>query len=210
LDPAPALWALTEPDAPFRWRMAPELDALVIDMRQNSDAEKRTIASFLEELEATLKAQRPKNIVLDMRLNGGGDLNTTRDFWQALPKRVPGRMLVLTSPWTFSAAISSTGYLKQAAPDRVTIVGEAVGDRLNFFAEGKVVELPNSKAQMLYATERHDYATGCRGYADCHEPVVKFPISVSTLAPEIAAPWTIETYLAGRDPGMEAAAAALR
>ena len=210
LAPGQAPWSLTEPDAPFRWRWASEINAPVIDLRQNNDAEKRTIASFLDEVTAMLKARRPKNAVLDMRLNGGGDLNTTRDFMQALPKLVPGKILVLTSPWTFSAAISSVGYLKQAAPERVTIVGEAVGDRLNFFSEGSVVTLPNSRAEMLNATERHDYATGCRGFPDCHAPVVQFPISVPTLAPAVAAPWTIEAYLAGRDPGMEVAAAALR
>ncbi len=207
---ARAPWSLTEPDAAFRWRWAAEINAPVIDFRQNNDSEKRSIASFLAEVEAMLKARRPQNIVLDMRLNGGGDLNTTRDFMQALPKLVRGRILVLTSPWTFSAAISSVGYVKQAAGARVTIIGEAVGDRLNFFSEGSVVTLPNSKAEMLNATERHDYATGCRGFSDCHGPVVRHPVSVATLAPDIAAPWTIDAFLAGRDPGMEAAAAALR
>jgi hypothetical protein len=148
--------------------------------------------------------------VLDMRMNGGGDLNTTRAFMRSLPERVPGRIFALTSPWTFSAAISSVGYLKQAAPDRVTIVGENVGDRLNFFSEGDIVTLPNSQAMILNATERHDYATGCRGYDDCHGPVRRNPISVPTLAPDIAASWTIDAYRAGRDPGMEAVAAALR
>ncbi|MBP6014238.1 MAG: hypothetical protein KBA31_18565 [Alphaproteobacteria bacterium] len=207
---ARAPWSLTEPDAAFRWRWAAEINAPVIDFRQNNDSEKRPIASFLAEAEAMLKARRPQHVVLDMRLNGGGDLNTTRDFMQALPKLVPGRILVLTSPWTFSAAISSVGYVRQAAGARVTIIGEAVGDRLNFFSEGSVVELPHSKIEMLNATERHDYATGCRGLSDCHEPVVRHPISVATLAPDISAPWTIDAFLNGRDPGMEAAAAALR
>lgn len=203
-------WALSEPNNPFRWRMADELNAMVIDLRQNNDAEKQTIASFLRVLETALAAKRPTHVVLDMRMNGGGDLNTTRDFMQALPKRVPGRIIALTSPWTFSAAISSVGYLKQTDPARVTIIGEEVGDRLNFFSEGSIVTLPNSQIELLNATERHDYATGCRGFTDCHEPVVRHPIAVRSLAPDIAAPWTIEAYHAGRDPGMEAAAGALR
>jgi hypothetical protein len=32
---------------------------------------------------------------------------------------------------------------------------------------------------------------------------------VKSLDPEIAAPWTLEAYAAGRDPGMEAAARVL-
>lgn len=205
-----APWALQDPDTPFRWRAAPEIGGIVIEFRQNNDADDRPIADALREFEEAIANSQPRNLVLDMRLNGGGDLNTTRDFMKSLPSRVPGRMFVLTGPWTFSAGISSVGYLKQAAPDRVTIVGESVGDRLNFFSEGDVVTLPNSQAMMLYATERHDYQTGCRGFSDCHGPVVRNPIALSTLAPEISAPWTIEAYRAGRDPAMEAVAAALR
>ena len=149
-------------------------------------------------------------MVLDMRQNGGGDLNTTRDFMEALPDLVTGRVFVLMSPWTFSAAISSVGYLEQTAPERVTLVGEGPGDRLEFFAEGRVVTLPNTGASILYATERHDYRTGCRGMGDCHGSVVRNPIAVPSLAPDIAAAWTFEAYADGRDPGMEAVAEALR
>jgi len=55
-----------------------ELDGIVIELRQNNDADDRTIASALLEFEAAIAAQHPRNIVLDMRMNGGGDLNTTR------------------------------------------------------------------------------------------------------------------------------------
>jgi hypothetical protein len=144
-----------------------------------------------------------------MRANGGGDLNTTRDFMQALPGLVPGRIFALTSPWTFSAAISSVGYLKQAAGARLTIVGEMVGDRLEFWAEGGPVFLPATGASANVSTERHDYRTGCRPYRDCHGSVVRHPISVASLAPDIDAPLTFAAYVAGRDPAMEAVAAAL-
>lgn len=205
-----APWSLREPGVPFRWRVAEDIDAMVIELRQNSDAEGRPIATFLAEMTRELNARKPRNVVLDMRMNGGGDLNTTRDFVESLPRLVQGRVFVLTSPWTFSAAISSTGYLEQAAPARVTIVGEPVGDRLKFFAEGQPFELPHSHALILPATERHDYVNGCRGMTDCHGSVVRDPIAVPTLAPDISAPWTIEAYLAGRDPGMDAIAASLR
>ena len=63
----------------------------------------------------------------------------------------------------------------------------------------------HSRATLLMATERHDYLTWCRGHSDCHPAVVVHPIAVKSLDPEIAAPWTLESYAAGRDPGMEAA-----
>jgi hypothetical protein len=205
-----APWPLRDPDTPFRMRDAPEIDAFVIELRQNSPSPQLDIAEFmLASLEAA-RASGRNNIILDMRMNGGGDLNITRAWVRRLPRIVPGRVFVLTSPWTFSAAISTIGYLKQEAPDRVVIVGEHVGDRLDFHAEGDVIELPHSRAALLYATERHDYRTGCRNIENCHGSVVRHPIAVDSLAPDIEAPWTIEAYMAGLDPAMEAVAAALR
>ena len=69
-------------------------------------------------------------------------------------------------------------------------MGEAAGDRLNFFAEGQPITLPNSGAMVLMATERHDYVTGGKGYTDCHGQVVEFPIAAETLEPEVKAPWS--------------------
>ncbi len=207
-DAAP--WSFQEPDQVFRMRDAPEIDAFVIELRQNNSSDETDIAEFmLDSLEAARTSGR-RNIVLDMRMNGGGDLNTTRAWVRRLPRVVPSRVFVLTSPFTFSAAISTVAYLKQSAPDRVTIVGEMVGDRLDFHAEGPVFTLPNSGGAILYATERHDYRTGCRNIENCHGSVVRHPISVESLAPDIEAPWTIEAYRAGRDPGLDAIATALR
>ena len=96
---------------------------------------------------------------------------------QALPGVAQDRVYAITSGRTFSAAISSLGYLKQAAGDRLTIVGEPVGDRLEFWAEGDIMTLPGLGAMLLYATERHNYMTGCPE-DDCHGSVRTHPIRV--------------------------------
>ncbi len=209
LPAARAPWALRELGTPFRWRRAGELDALVIELRQVIDAPGHPIADFLAAMEAELRDHPVRNVVLDLRMNGGGNLQVARDFAARLPALVPGRIFVVTSPWTFSAAISTTGYVKQAAPDRVTIVGEEVGDRMMFWAEGPPIILTQTGIMIGAGRERHDYAGGCRQYDDCHGPVVRVPIALPTLAPELSAPWTIEAYREGRDPAMEAVARAL-
>jgi hypothetical protein len=208
--PERAPWALQEPVNRLRVRHDGALNAVVIDMRQSSSSADMNLRSYFRAVEKLIDETKPQHLVLDLRLNGGGDLTQTRDFAESLPKLVKGRIFALTSPWTFSAAISTLGYLKQAAPDRVTIVGEAVGDRLEFFAEGKSTTLKYSKENFAYATERHDYRNGCAKVDDCHRMVVTRPIAVPTLDPDIAAPWTIETYRAARDPAMEAVAKAIR
>lgn len=202
-------WSVREPGIPFRLREAPEAEAVVVELRQNVNHPQMPITRFLDSARTMIERVKPRNVILDMRFNGGGDLNTTRDFMRLLPTLVPGRVYVLTSPYTFSAAISSVGYLKQAAPERVTIVGEEVGDRLEFWAEGGPLTLTNTGIMIGFGRERHDYKAGCRGFTDCHGPVVRAPIAVPTLTPSIAAPWTRDAYLAGRDPGMEAIIAQL-
>lgn len=210
LEPDRAPWALQEPVNRLRMRHDTALNAVVIDMRQSSSSGDAKLKDYFQAVEKLIEETKPQHLVLDLRLNGGGDLTQTRDFAERLPKLVKGRIFALTSPWTFSAAISTLGYLKQAAPDRVTIVGEAVGDRLVFFAEGKSTTLKHSREGFLHATERHDYRNGCAKFDDCHRPVVSRPIAVTSLDPDIAAPWTIEAYRAARDPAMEAVAKAIQ
>jgi hypothetical protein len=210
LDAGNAPWALQDAGARFRWRHAPDLNAMIVELRQNRSTPGYDIDDFQAEVQRELRARKPMNLVLDMRMNGGGDLTTTRTFMQSMPSLVPGRIFILTSPWTFSAAISSIGYVEQLAPARVTIVGEEVGDRLVFWSEGRPLTLERTGIVISRATERHDYATGCKPYKDCHGNVVRHPISVRTLEPDAAAPWTIESYRAGRDPAMEAVARLLK
>jgi hypothetical protein len=220
-------WALQNPDQLFRWRDAPDLDAVVVQMRSNADATDQKIADFLEEAETARANLGRKNVVLDMRENVGGDFLTTRDFMLSWPKRIPsrGRFFVLTGPATFSAGIASVAYLKQAAGDRAILVGEPPGDRLTFFAEGNLMQLPSSGVAVLAATQRDDFATGCRGYSDCMVVLAqpgsptgtpadlaailddKFgrrPLSIRSLDPDLRAPWTIADYTTGHDPAMEA------
>jgi hypothetical protein len=181
----------------------------VFQMRQNYDAPGQTMAAVLDSVRAEVAAAGPQHFVLDMRFNGGGDLNLTRRFMQELPGLVPGRIFVLTSPRTFSAGISSVGYLVQAAPDRVTIVGEPAGDRLVFFAESRVRDLPGTGTGVLFSRERHDYEGGCAAFTDCHGPVRRNPIRVRSLDPQVQVPWTLAAFRAGFDPAMDAVHAQL-
>ena len=106
-------------------------------------------------------------------------------FMQALPGLARGgRLYAITSGRTFSAAISSLGYLRQAAGDRLTIVGEPIGDRLEFWAEGDIMQLPGLGAMLLYATERHNYMTGCPE-PDCHAAIRDHPIRVASSQPDL-------------------------
>jgi hypothetical protein len=194
---------LREPRESFRLAFVPEIDAAFIQLKATGGLH---IDDFLANTLAELRTRRPRNIIIDLRFNIGGNLNITRDFMQALPGLAQGgRVYAITSGRTFSAAISSLGYLRQAAGDRLVIVGEPIGDRLEFWAEGDIMRLPGLGALMLYATERHNYMTGCPE-EDCHASIREHPIRVTGLQPDIAAPLRYADFRAGRDPAMEAVA----
>jgi hypothetical protein len=187
----------------FRLVFPPALDGAYIQLNAIRGL---GISTFFEATLATLRERRPRNIVVDLRFNMGGDLNIARDFMQALPGIARDRVYAITSGRTFSAAIASLGYLKQAAGDRLTIVGEPIGDRLEFWAEGDILPLPGLGAMLLYASERHNYMTGCPE-PDCHAAIRERPIRVRSLQPDIPTTLSWADYRAGRDPAMAAIAA---
>lgn len=191
---------LRAPDRVFRLAFPEGLDGAYLQLNAVRGP---GIGRFFQDSLEELRRRRPRTIIVDLRFNMGGDLNLARDFMQALPGIAQDRVYAITSGRTFSAAISSLGYLKQAAGDRLTIVGEPIGDRLEFWAEGDMLELPGLGGMLLYATERHNYRTGCPE-PDCHAAIRDHPIRVRSLQPDLPAPLTWADFQAGRDPAMAA------
>lgn len=176
-----------------------------IGLAYNDDADERPIRPFLDAALTRIRTEQPSFVVLDMRMNGGGDYTTTYDFARALPQAAAGAPIyVFTSPWTFSAAITTVAALKDAGGDQVTIVGEPVGDRLDFWAEGGTFELPNAFLQVHYAAGRHVYDGPCADIDQCFWLNYRYPVRVATLEPDIPAPLTFAAYREHRDPALEA------
>lgn len=135
---AAPLYLINDGEA-FRSAPLAELDAWFIQLRINKSYYEQKIDAFIKCSLKDIERAKPEHLVVDLRLDGGGDLNTTRAFMQKLPELAPGLIFIITSGRTFSAGIASAGYLKQSAPDRVFIVGEPIGDFLEFYAEGNLV-----------------------------------------------------------------------
>jgi hypothetical protein len=174
-----------------------------------ADTDGQKIQPFLSSTEGALKAHPPCAVILDLRGNGGGDYTNMWHFTHALPGLVApgGRIVVLTDPMTFSAAITTTAFTKDAGGDKVTIVGEPVGDRLAFYAEGGSATLPNSKFSLSYETGKHDYAHLCTDLHDCFWLNWLYPVRVKTLEPDIAIAQRFSDWDTGHDLAFERAVA---
>lgn len=171
------------------------------------DTDGQQIQPFLTKTEEALHAHPPCAVIFDLRGDGGGDYTNMWHFAHALPHLIApgGRVYALTDAGTFSAAITTTAYLKEAGGDKVVIVGEPVGDRLAFYAEGGNGALPNSKFSLSYMTGKHDYAHPCRDPYNCFWLNWLYPVRVRSLQPDMLVPLRFSDWNAGRDAAFERA-----
>jgi hypothetical protein len=173
--------------------------------RSNEDEPGYPIGEFNERVRADIVANRPRAIVLDLRLNQGGNFTTTASLMKHLTTLTQSveHVYVLTSAWTFSAGNVSLALAKEHGGDKVITVGEPVGDRIRTWAEGGSLDLPNSKLSVGFATGLHDYSQSCRGTPGCFWVMYLFPMHVSTLLPDIRVPYSFDDYVNLRDPILE-------
>lgn len=207
----PAGWkepvTLRNPDATYRHLRLPGTCIALIQMKAN---EGDGIGDFLKATEADLGKNKPCAVIFDNRFNGGGDYTNTSGFAGRLPSLVMpgGHIYILTGVNTFSAGITTTVFVKQAAaPGQVVLLGEPVGDRLAFFSEGGRGCLPNAPFCFHYATGMHDYAHECSDWGKCFWLNWIYPARTDNLTPKKAITMSFEDYLASRDPVYERALA---
>ncbi|MBC7768633.1 MAG: hypothetical protein H7124_07580 [Phycisphaerales bacterium] len=181
-------------------------DGLYVKISHNGDTDDEPIGDFLEHVRARLAQHRPAYVVVDLRMNTGGDFTSTYRFARELPSQTD-RVYVLISGWTLSAAMHAAAAIEQAAPDRVTLVGAPVGDRLSFWSEGGQFVLPNAPMIVSFTTGRHNFGGPCEDLEQCFWLSAlpdQYPVRVAALDPDIAAPLTFEAYRARRDPALDA------
>lgn len=194
----------------FQTADLPEMKALYIQFWVN-EAE-RGIADFVRRADAEITAKQPRNIIVDLRFDKGGDLRLNAELMRSLAGRIPegGRVYLIIGRYTFSAGMVAAAIAVKAGGDKVLVVGEAPGDDLQFWSEGDSIDLPNSHYAARYTDGYFDLVDGCTGELGCHRENSQFDFVIGQGRLDIPAPMTAEAYLAGRDPAMEAIAADIR
>ncbi|WP_395077174.1 S41 family peptidase, partial [Hyphococcus sp.] len=146
-------------------------------------------------------------LIADLRWSPGGDYTQVIDFVKAAPRAIKdgGKLYIVTSPNTFSAALVTAAFLKYYGGEKSMIIGEPMGDIGQFWAEtGFPFELPNSGYYVNYATGYHDWENGCAGKHEfCFSQNLKHEVPAGSLLPEITVSPTYANYASGRDVVME-------
>jgi hypothetical protein len=213
-------WLAVQPDQPLpvslidfdsafrRIRLAHSC-AMLIQFKANHDVGNQHIKDFVAATEADMRANKPCAAIVDLRFDDGGNYQNTAGFAKDLPDLTTrgGRIYLLTGPSTFSAGITTAAFVKQAGGDRVTILGEPVGDRLNFFSEGNRGCLPNYHLCVSYEQGKHDYAHPCTDWDVCFWLNKLYPVHVETLEPDETIAMSLAQWRQGIDPVFERAIA---
>ena len=199
---------LARPKVPYFHVENESLDSLYIHLAFLLDTTDYSIAEFWKALEEHLAGRQYRTIVLDLRHNPGGDFNTSVGPVARLADHLTadGRLFIATSRATFSAAIVNTSVARFHGGDRAIIIGERVGDRDQFWAEGGFpFRLPHSGLGVSFATGFHDWVNGCIGkHPYCYDGNKGVENPVSSLDPDLYVPLTFDDYARGNDPVMMA------
>lgn len=152
------------------------------------------VSGFAQEVVALADSPRIGLIILDLRLNGGGDNRTYGPLLEALTRlgnETP--LAVLISRVTFSAAMQLAVDLERNT--QAVFVGEPTGGSPNQYGDAIAVELPNSGLSAFVAT----IAWMSAGESD----------ERLTREPDIRVRHDSNVFFAGDDPTLDAALAAL-
>jgi hypothetical protein len=182
-----------------------DLNAVYVQYNRAEAMSGKPIPAFADRVAQAIMDSKPRACIIDLRFNTGGNLDIGTPLVERLsPLCKPLRVFILTGRATFSAGITHTAQWKQATGG--TIIGEPVGDRLDFWSEGGNLVLPYSGLTLHYANAFHRYSR--TDYPE-RRPYY-FELSVASLAPDVFVEPTWDDYINGRDPVISAVAVQLQ
>ena len=183
------LW-LEDSSNNFWERRLPEMKALYVQFNAVQHKHDQSIGEYAEELVRGLQEKPAKNLILDLRHNGGGNNFLIWPLVRLVAfhemSDPSNRTFVITSRATFSACQDFVNFLDRSS--RAVFVGEPSGSRPNFTGESSRVTLPYSGLQMSISSR----------YWQDSWPEDRRPwVSV-----QLPAPLSSKDYFANQDPAM--------
>jgi Peptidase family S41 len=147
---------------------------------------------FAPKLERMAKSPRVRRVVVDVRLNGGGNNQSYRPLYGVLASPAinrPGRLYLLVGRATFSAAGNFAAEIDRYT--RAVLVGEPTGGGVNQYGDATTIDLPVTGWTVHVATSY----------------VVRGPLGDRRLAvvPSRRVDMRSTDFLAGRDPVLASA-----
>ena len=188
--PAP-LWLKDATDK-FWFEHLKDKRALYVQINQVQDKETETFAAFTERLLAFAEANDVEKLILDLRLNRGGNGELLRPLEIGLIKsklNQRGKLFVLMGRGTWSAAQFLLNHLEEYT--NAVFVGEPSASRGNHYGDSRRITLPNSQVTVRVSIYY---------WQDWHPQD-----SRRWTAPDVTAELSSEDYRTNADPALKAA-----
>ena len=180
-----------EPDRYFTVDYLDDSKIVYANFRAVLDSQHETLADFAKRTVDLAEEKKARALVIDVRLNNGGNNNLARPFLYAIAGssfNQAGKLFLITGRETFSACQNFSTWMDRGTA--AMFVGEPTGSSPNFVGEGNEIRLPYS-GLMANASSRmwqDSYSEDRRVW----------------IAPELAAEMTSDDYRTNRDPALAA------
>jgi Peptidase family S41 len=143
------------PDENFWYTYLPDSRTVYCSFRGYQD-----LRGYSKGLFKLIEQQHPDKLVIDMRLNGGGDYSEGLKYLVDPVRELPGinrkgHLFVLIGPNTFSAAMSNAAHFRYQT--KAILVGEQIGEKPNSYQEGREMTLPNSHWTVRYSVKFYKF-----------------------------------------------------
>lgn len=139
------LWR-SQLDRIYFYEYLPEHKTVYVRHSQIQD-EEEAIPEFFARVFDFIEANEVERLILDVRLNGGGNNYKNKAIIQQIlrSERInqPGHLFVILGRRTFSAAQNLVNELHNYT--EAIFVGEPTSENINFYGDNRRVDLPNSK-----------------------------------------------------------------
>jgi len=151
---AAPLWLREHPNTRYWLEYLPADRLVYVQYNQVANKEDESISQFADRLRALLDSASSPRLVLDLRLNRGGNGSLNRPLLLSLIKSRTlegrGKLFVLIGRSTFSAAQFLVNDIEQYTD--AVFVGEPSGGKANSYGDSRKILLPNSKITVRVST----------------------------------------------------------
>jgi len=189
--PQPPLWL----QAPLDYhRMIPLTDrnALYTQLNMVTGVKGESLAQFGERIRKQAVATNPRAIIVDLRLDYGGNMDLRSGYIRDLIKSEDDdtRLFVLTARGSFSATEGILVDLRRLT--NAVFIGEPASSKPNSYGDGYAARMPNSGIRVQTSIYWHQLAGQSKA---------------PWTGVDVAVPYTFADYTSGKDPALEAALA---
>ena len=189
--PIPPTLYLKQLKAFYWYEYLPDTRALYIQYNKCKNDPEKPFEAFAKELFAFADSHPVQRVIVDLRFNAGGEGGVVVPLLEGLEARpalnANGHLYALIGSGTFSSGVLAASAFKHDL--QAILVGESTGGKPNSYGEARLLVLPNSKLTVQYAVKYFRVLPGA-------DP--------SSLEPDIYMPLSVNDFLEGRDPVLNA------